>query len=524
MATYMRILKRIKYNFITIKLLRITSLVVIGAFLFIPRQEAPSVKTGMNEAGSGFAQASFATKEAAAVKPWSFTSLAWGWTGQNLSLAIARDKCPGEYKGHLRPLAKADKTDYASAASARAILSMDKASIDKIVDEAQLERRFLLVRSLNDAIALCGGLAQATPQERYALFRLLQNRDVIAATAGELTCVSPSSRGYLMQLTQEAADLGVGRYYFSRVATAVFSGMVKDGTFADFCEEAQNRNFRPLPGAANVVLVDCPVDLKAVSMGLYRIASFLSLFGVQAHVVNVAEEDTDITAGLPFYPHVIGKRFLTTTYQQDVDSMHKFEEVYPDSIYVAGGHEAAISNRVFTLAPRLRAAVMSWGEFAMLDMVVNLNPEGNMIPAAQRERCLDGIDGIRLKDRKILRRKPFSPMSFRVISQAYNPKLIMDSGVEMQCADIHGISHCSQGCIFCMADALFTDSAECRQRFLHIEPEDFAVIAARIKRYLPGVTWINLSDENFFMNTARAKRFFDMVEKEGLHRPLQIFM
>ncbi len=44
----------------------------IEAF-FTPRQKAPPVKAGMNGAGSGFAQANPAIKDATAVKPWSFT-------------------------------------------------------------------------------------------------------------------------------------------------------------------------------------------------------------------------------------------------------------------------------------------------------------------------------------------------------------------------------------------------------------------------------------------------------------------
>jgi len=38
-----------------------------------PRQKAPPVKAEMNRAGSGFAQANPAIKDATAVKPWSFT-------------------------------------------------------------------------------------------------------------------------------------------------------------------------------------------------------------------------------------------------------------------------------------------------------------------------------------------------------------------------------------------------------------------------------------------------------------------
>ena len=40
---------------------------------FTPRQKVPSVKTGMNGAGSGFAQEDPVIKDATAVKPWSFT-------------------------------------------------------------------------------------------------------------------------------------------------------------------------------------------------------------------------------------------------------------------------------------------------------------------------------------------------------------------------------------------------------------------------------------------------------------------
>jgi hypothetical protein len=42
-------------------------------FFITPRQKAPPVKTGMNGAGSGFAQANPAGKEATPVKAWSFT-------------------------------------------------------------------------------------------------------------------------------------------------------------------------------------------------------------------------------------------------------------------------------------------------------------------------------------------------------------------------------------------------------------------------------------------------------------------
>jgi len=48
--------------------------VLLEAAIFTPRQKAPSVKAGMNGAGSGFAQANPAIKDATAVKPWSFTA------------------------------------------------------------------------------------------------------------------------------------------------------------------------------------------------------------------------------------------------------------------------------------------------------------------------------------------------------------------------------------------------------------------------------------------------------------------
>ncbi len=44
--------------------------------MITPRQKASLVKAGMNEAGSGFAQANPAIKDTTAVKPWSFTTIA----------------------------------------------------------------------------------------------------------------------------------------------------------------------------------------------------------------------------------------------------------------------------------------------------------------------------------------------------------------------------------------------------------------------------------------------------------------
>jgi hypothetical protein len=50
-----------------------SDIVLIVSINFTPRQKAPPVKTGMNGAGSGFAQANPAGKEATPVKAWSFT-------------------------------------------------------------------------------------------------------------------------------------------------------------------------------------------------------------------------------------------------------------------------------------------------------------------------------------------------------------------------------------------------------------------------------------------------------------------
>ena len=72
----------------------------IEAF-FTPRQKAPPVKAGMNGAGSGFAQANPAIKDATAVKPWSFTSpvnfYEYKEDLNSISLPLEIDLLPAEY-------------------------------------------------------------------------------------------------------------------------------------------------------------------------------------------------------------------------------------------------------------------------------------------------------------------------------------------------------------------------------------------------------------------------------------------
>ncbi|MDD5195279.1 MAG: radical SAM protein, partial [Candidatus Omnitrophica bacterium] len=399
----------------------------------------------------------------------------------------------------------------------------DKKSVDFFVQQASPNKKLGLIRRINEEICRIGGLQYLTPLRRYALFKLLTYRDVLSRAPPLLSVLSEAIKNRLINLIRQQPDKRDGEYCFSRVAQAVFGGMVEDGSFSDFCEYVQNKNYQALPGSANVLLVDSPFSADEAVVGLYRIASFLSLFGINVHVIDKPQVE-GFKPSLSFYPHIVGKRFLTATFQEDVDIISLLEKQYPDSIFIAGGHEASISGRVFEVVPCLDAAVMGWGEFTLLDIVMNINCHGRQVTQGKKEAALGGIQGIRIGKREISRSNPFNSMDFRVITQAYNPRLLLSRVSPVEVINVHGASHCMQKCTFCMANAFFVGSVLCKQPVLNIEPDDFIILARRIREYLPDVRWINFTDDNFLASRSKTEKWLDAIEREGLHKHFGFFI
>jgi hypothetical protein len=400
---------------------------------------------------------------------------------------------------------------------------MNKAAIDRMLTSTSHEKGEEQVISLDRIIAEQKGLQFINPVQRYTFLRLLTDKQVLSSACMNIKSLPQQSIASLLELLKEKADIGESKYYFSRVATAIFHGLIQAGSFDGFCEEVQNRSFKHLEGMANVVLIGSPFVHDEAATGLYRIASFLSLFGIRVHVLDNPQEQ-ESCPDLPFYPHIIGKRFLTATFQADVDILNRFEKTYPDSIYIAGGHEASVSNRVFNLIPRLAGSIMSWGEFTLLDIIMNINVEGHSIVTDQGQSFFQGINGIRLKDRELKRKKPFSQPEFRVITQAFNPRLVRDCAGPVKVVNVHGSSHCIQKCIFCMAGTVIRQSVDCPQKLLHIDPSDLLAIARRTQKYLPDTRIINFTDDDFLSNSQLVTGILNMIEANNLYKHFSFFI
>ena len=108
-------------------------------------------------------------------------------------------------------------------------------SQEQLIEDLGYSQRVEFVKLLDKDIAKQGGLAFASPQQRHTFLRLLENRHTISNATPELNSLSNNSKEYLL------------------AAVAIFSGMVEDDTFEDFCEEVQNNKFLPLPGMVSII-------------------------------------------------------------------------------------------------------------------------------------------------------------------------------------------------------------------------------------------------------------------------------
>ncbi|MDD5583539.1 MAG: radical SAM protein [Candidatus Omnitrophica bacterium] len=396
-----------------------------------------------------------------------------------------------------------------------------KGTVDTLIGKSSLDERMDMLGTLNAEIESKGGLQYLSSLQRYAFIKLLTYSDVLARAPPLLIALPDTINARLVAVSSNIPQEN-GQYQFSQIAIAIFGGMVENGNFAAFCEYVQNENYQSLPGAANILLVDSPFLADEAVAGLYRMASFLSLFGIDVKVIDKPQAH-GFNPSFSFYPHIIGKRFLTATLQDDVDINYQLEKQFPDSIFIAGGHEASISGRVFKVSPRLDAAVMGWGEFTLLDIAMNISCCDDFVTKEQRISAFENIRGIRINGQEIPGDNP-SKLSFRVITQAYNPRLLQLCPNPIEVVNVHGASHCKQKCTFCMADAFFAGSLRQRQPVLTIEPYDFVVLARRIRKYLPLVSAINFTDDNFLVSRENLEKWLDAIEQEGLHKHFSFFI
>ena len=84
-----------------------------------------------------------------------------------------------------------------TAAASALFVNLDKTAIDAVIESASVIEKISLLGKIDTQIIESGGFPSAGAKERYAFFRILQDKTVITAFSSELRCLSEKSRKYL---------------------------------------------------------------------------------------------------------------------------------------------------------------------------------------------------------------------------------------------------------------------------------------------------------------------------------------
>lgn len=362
--------------------------------------------------------------------------------------------------------------------------------------------------------AAAGGFFGLTPQERYDLIR----------AAGSEPGADPSFSRRALPHLMKVIDALIAQGSLPRLSGLGY-----------------------LPGSPRILLI-APYykkdELKigsflAPPMGIYRIASFLKVFGIRVDVFDPNLQDPqDLVTLVRLNRYAfIGCSTYDPTVKHDIELARALKEASPRSIFIAGG-EGAASNRDRLLAPDAPFDMVyrGFGEYPLLDTAILFMQEQSL-PLGDPAK-MDRIAGViyRAPDgaaRETPRGPPLTQGDYRAISLlfdsatvpyerywGYMEGLSAAASLPVDPDALHTVriitsSHCPMGCTFCSFSGFLDDAtAAPRQPVLFLDPQEVVLQLQRIGADHPAVKTVFFNDENFLRDRRRVMELCDLIARE----------
>ncbi len=390
--------------------------------------------------------------------------------------------------------------------------SLSKHEIDSFLNSLSIEKRLILFEKL-DKIVQKQGFNNLDVVPRYMFIKLLTMVDL--ELIEKSMSFSRIAKQNLQQLLKEN-----NRTTFADISKEIIATMMEENKYKRFRESL-------LKGTPNILLIGPyekselkPGRFLAPPLGIYRIASFLGLFGIQVNVYDPnlkGEEELKKIVRETKYDF-IGISTYQPTIKNDIKLLFELYRLSPASQFIAGGEGASFNyDELLTKTP-LNIVVRGWGEFILLDMVM----------LYEKNFCLEekfrNLRGLYIKDKigNVIETKninPYTQRDFRVLSltfeskiipfedywdfmkNVYSPKMlsIMKAPETFYTVRLITSSHCPLGCTFCSSTHFLDDAVGRKQNILLLSPEDIINMMKNIMEAHPSVNSFFFNDDNFMI-------------------------
>jgi radical SAM superfamily enzyme YgiQ (UPF0313 family) len=260
-------------------------------------------------------------------------------------------------------------------------------------------------------------------------------------------------------------------------------------------------------------------------LGIYRIKSFIEkktdwtvdvididLKG-KKYLIDLLKKKYDI----------IGFSLLQPTLKNDIGIINEAKKLSPDSLLIAGGQGAVFNYSLILNKTPVNAVVRGFGEFALLELINNLNQ-------------LQRVKGIFYKEgNKVIetsRKEPYNYEEFREISLSFDfDKVLYEEYWEymerfytkkhlkiMKNEDflytirVMTSSHCPGKCAFC-SSTNFLDNISCRMhQRIALTAEDAYILVRNALRNHPKCRAIYFNDDDFLFDKERIRKLCRLLK------------
>ena len=395
-----------------------------------------------------------------------------------------------------------------------------KIELDTYLNNLSYKGKRGIFRILN-SYSVCYGFECFDSMLRYLFIRLIQ--ELGPKIAKDITCFSNEVIASINnEFNYESKPL------FSSIAKHVILPTLESDKYYTI-------DRKPINGMPKVLIIGSYFGYEmrgglftAPQLGIHRIASFLSFFGIHIDVCDprlCSGDDIKKIVKSNNYDFV-GFNVLYPPF----DSLKLIHEVYkvsPQSLFLVGGQGASFNYKtIFDNAP-VDVIVSAYGEFPMLDMIVDYNKNLNNeqftnIPGLFIKLSFDNlintkqIKQITYNDLRVVSLSlDFSKIPYNKywneVAQVYSSRhlKVMKANDSKRTIRLYTETHCPMKCDFCSSTNFLDVAIGGVQKVRFLDANDIVLLITRALKEHPTTQAFYFNDDEFLLNK---KRIFDLCD------------
>ena len=377
-----------------------------------------------------------------------------------------------------------------------------------------------------DQIGSVYGFHKFDPLLRYFFIRLIQSSS--AKVLSQLTCFD--------QQTIEAVipEYAASQPTFSSIAKHLILPVLETDKYLRL-------NRTPIQGMPKILLIGSYFGYEmrgglfvAPQLGIHRLASFLSLFGIRADILDprlVSVEEIMENVRQNQY-EVIGFNILYPPFDS-LKLIHEIHSVSPSSVLIAGGQGAAFNYSLILNHTPLFAVVSAYGEFPVLDFIANNCKVNNIRGVYYKTQSgtieyTGPITAFTQNDLRVVSLAlDFSQIPYDLywskVSGVYSAEhlKIMKAQESVRTIRLYTETHCPMKCDFCSSTNFLDNAIQGVHKVRFLNASDILLLIRRALKMHPGTQAFYFNDDEFLLNKKRIKDLCMILKTQSIYKGLK---